>query len=56
MGRELSLPFFASFVPLPPVALMIPIFYNRLIDDLSTNLESYGVASSHVTIFFRNHP
>jgi hypothetical protein len=33
----LSLPFLASFVPLPPVALMIPIFYDRLIDNLSTN-------------------
>jgi hypothetical protein len=33
----LSLPFLASFVPLPSVALMIPIFYNRLIDNLSTN-------------------
>jgi hypothetical protein len=33
----LSLPFLASFVPLPPVVLMIPIFYDRLIDNLSTN-------------------
>jgi hypothetical protein len=33
----LSLRFLASSVPLPPVALMIPIFYNRLIDNLSTN-------------------
>ena len=33
----LSLPFLASSVPLPPVALMIPIFYDRLIDNLSTN-------------------
>ena len=32
-----SLRFLASFVPLPPVALMIPIFYDRLIDNLSTN-------------------
>jgi hypothetical protein len=33
----LSLPFLASFVPLPPVALVIPIFYDRPIDNLSTN-------------------
>jgi hypothetical protein len=33
----LSLPFLASSVPLPPVALIIPIFYDRLIDNLSTN-------------------
>jgi hypothetical protein len=34
---ELSFRFLASSVPLPSVALMIPIFYNRLIDNLSTN-------------------
>jgi hypothetical protein len=33
----LFLAFLASFVPLPPVALIIPIFYNRLINNLSTN-------------------
>jgi hypothetical protein len=33
----LSLRFLASSVPFPSVALMIPIFYDRLIDDLSTN-------------------
>jgi len=33
----LSLPFLASSVPLPPAALIIPIFYDRLIDNLSTN-------------------
>ena len=33
----LSLPFLASFVPLPPVALIIPIFYDCLIDNLSTS-------------------
>jgi len=33
----LSLRFLASSVPLPPVALMVPIFYDRLIDDLSAN-------------------
>jgi hypothetical protein len=33
----LSLGFLASSVPLPPVALMVPIFYDRLIDDLPTN-------------------
>ncbi len=33
----LSLRFLASSVPLSPVALMIPIFCDRLIDDLSTN-------------------
>jgi hypothetical protein len=32
-----SLRFLASFVPLPPMALMIPIFYDRLVDNLSTN-------------------
>jgi len=32
-----SLRFLAPFVPLPSVALMIPIFYDRLIDNLSTN-------------------
>jgi hypothetical protein len=33
----LSLRFLASPVPLPAVALMIPIFYDRLIDNFSTN-------------------
>ena len=33
----LSLPFLASLIPLSAVALMIPIFHDRLIDDLSTN-------------------
>ncbi len=33
----LSLRFLASSVPLPPVGLMIPIFDDRLIDDLSAN-------------------
>ena len=33
----LSLRFLAPSVPLPPVALIIPIFYNRLVDYLSTN-------------------
>ncbi len=33
----LFLPFLASFVPLPSVALIMPIFYDRLIDNLSTN-------------------
>jgi hypothetical protein len=37
MGRGLPIPFLASFVPLPPVALMFPIFYDRLIDNLSTS-------------------
>jgi hypothetical protein len=32
-----SLRFLASSVPLPAVALVIPIFYDRLIDNLSTN-------------------
>jgi hypothetical protein len=33
----LSLRFLASSVPLAPVVLMIPIFHDRLIHDLSTN-------------------
>ncbi len=33
----LSLRLLASSVPLPPMALIIPIFYDRLIDHLSTN-------------------
>jgi len=33
----LPLRFLASSVPLPAVALMIPILYDRLIDHLSTN-------------------
>jgi len=33
----LSIPFLASFVPLPAADLMIPIFYDRLIDNLSTD-------------------
>jgi hypothetical protein len=33
----LSLPFLASFVPLAPVALVIPILKDRLIDNLSTS-------------------
>jgi hypothetical protein len=32
-----SLRFVAFFVPLSPVALMIPIFHDRPIDNLSTN-------------------
>jgi hypothetical protein len=35
--QESSLRFLASFIPLPPVALMIPIFHDRLVDNLSTN-------------------
>jgi|MudIll2142460700_1097286.scaffolds.fasta_scaffold49399_3 hypothetical protein len=37
---ESSLRFLASFIPLPPVALMIPIFHDRLVDNLSTNQAS----------------
>jgi len=33
----LSLPFLASSVPLPLVALVIPILKDRLIDNLTTN-------------------
>ncbi len=33
----LSLRLLASSVPLPPVVLIIPIFYDRLIDNLSTS-------------------
>jgi len=37
---ESPLRFLASFIPLPPVALMIPIFHDRLVDNLSTNQAS----------------
>ena len=58
MDLGLSIPFLASFVPLPALALMITIFYNRLIDNLSTNQAPPASEGTIWTekLFMNHHP